>query len=1042
MKNNLLSALVLMLTAMLYAWLPATAFAQNAGQAIAIHGTVVDSQGEPVIGAGVIEKANSANGVISLTDGTFVITVKPGAVLQFSSIGYADAEVPAAQGMIVTLEDNVSVLEESVVVGYGTVSVKNLTTSIAKVKPDNISKASNSNMAQLMMGRAAGLQATVASAQPGGQVNMSIRGAGTPIYIVDGVIVPDNSLEGGAGGITTVVPAGVNRSGLAGLNPEDIESVEVLKDAAASIYGIGAANGVIMITTKKGKQGAPTINYDGSQSIVTNYKYLDILDAQQYMGLVNTFSKEQYLYNNSMAPYGPNAYDDGWTPNYTDNQIAAAQTTDWKNLVLRNGSIANHNITVSGGNKGLTYYLSGNYFNQKGSVSNSGMERFAFRSNVSYQLFPFLKLTSVVNVNRNTYNNSTVGGTGYGRGEEAMGALSAALSYPPMIPVKDEDGEYSKFLQVPNAVGMEDIDDQTKTNGTYINFSADIDIIKDMLKAKLLYGDNLESSRRSTYIPSYVFFDNKQFSRGNLGIDNRNNQTMEATLSFTKQFGKILNVDAVVGMGRYLNDYDGINVAYDHQHDAIRNDDISAATGTTSPGSYRSANEKRSQFFRANLDFLDRYVVAFTVRRDGTDKFFPTKKYSWFPSVSAAWKVSNESFMKNVDWLNLLKIRGSYGVTGSDNLGSSLYGYYEAFDVYAFFNNNSVSYVPFVSKGVDYPDVTWEKTTMLNFGVDFSVLNDRIWGSFDIFRNDITNLLGYDTTAGLSTYGNYPVNGAHRRRYGWDATLNTENVKTRNFNWSSVLTLSKYNSVWIERFPNYDYKDYQIRDHEPANARYYYETNGIINADLSNMPASQPEAGQKPGFPIIVDQNNDGQITTADVKMTNEVPKLYFGFGNTFTLGNFDLDIFLYSQLGVNKYNYALDWAVADNLANARYNSNTFAYDMWNSQTNPNGTLPGLAYERSDLKLPGDVGTDLKYQNSSFVRVRNITLGYNLSGKSMGAVGKYLHNLRIYVDAQNPFTFTKFVGFDPEINTGGGYKGGKAEYPMTRTFTGGLKLTF
>ena len=543
-----------MLTAMFFAFLPNTA----AGQAIAIKGTVVDSEGEPIIGAGIIEKNNNTNGAISSTDGTFIITVRPGALLLISSIGYEDAEVPAAQGMVITLDEDVSVLNESVVVGYGTVSVKNLTTSIAKVKPDKIVKASSSNMAQLMMGRAAGLQATVASAQPGGQVNMSIRGAGTPIYIVDGVMVPDGSMDGGSGGITTVVPAGVNRSGLAGLNPEDIESIEILKDAAASIYGIGAANGVIMITTKKGKEGTPVVTYDGSQSIVTNYKYLDVLDAQQYMGLVNVFSKEQYLYNNKMAPYGPNAYDNGWTPNYTDSQIASAQTTDWKNLVLRKGSIANHNVTISGGTKAVNYYLSGNYFNQKGSVSNSGMERFALRSNVSYQMFSFLKLTSVINVNRNSYANSTVGGTGYGRGEEAMGALSAALSYPPMIPVKDDNGEYSTFLQVPNAVGMEDISDQTKTSGTYLNFSADIDIIKNMLKARLLYGNNLEATRRAVYIPSTVFFDNKRQSRGSLGIDNRQNQTMEATLSFTKQFGNILNVDAVIGMGRYLNDYDGL----------------------------------------------------------------------------------------------------------------------------------------------------------------------------------------------------------------------------------------------------------------------------------------------------------------------------------------------------------------------------------------------------------------------------------------------------------------------------------------------------
>ncbi|HZL10332.1 MAG TPA: SusC/RagA family TonB-linked outer membrane protein [Prolixibacteraceae bacterium] len=1008
-----------------------------------ISGKVTDFSGATLPGVSVVVKGTT-KGIITDGNGTYSLSNIPEtSILQFSFVGMKTQEVAVSgkSTIDVIMQEEAVGIDEVVAVGYGTTSRKNLTTAISKVKTDEITKAASSNMTQLMMGRAGGLQATVTSAQPGGNVNISIRGAAEPIYIVDGVMMPSSSLEGGSGGSVTVTPSAVNRSGLAGLNPEDIESVEILKDASASIYGIGAANGVILITTKKGKEGALKVSYDGSQSVVMNYKYLDILNAQQYMGLVNVFNKEQYLYINNMAPFGTSAYNNGWTAPFSDSQIASAQTTDWKNDVLRNGSIANHNIAVNGGSKLANYYVSGNYFNQSGSVSNSNMERYALRSNISFQLNPFIKLTSAINVNRNSYNNSTVGGTANGRGEQAMGALAAALTYPSNLPIKDENGNYTLFMNVPNPVAMEDILDKTATNGTYLNFSADFDLIKNMLAAKLLYGNNLENSRRTTFIPSYVYFDNMYKSRGNLGTDNRMNQTMEATLSFKKSFNDFLNMDAVVGMGKYKNNYDGMNVAYDGQHDAIQNDNLSSVTGVVSPGSYRSANEKRSQFIRANFDFLDRYVIAFTLRRDGTDKFFPDKKYAFFPSVSSAWKVSNESFLKGVSWLNLLKVRASYGETGSDNLGTSLYGTYGPFGNQIMFDNNTIKYIPIVTNGIDYPNVSWQKTTMKNIGIDFSILKDKVWGSFDVFQNDITDMLGSANTAGLSMFGTYPINGAHLQRKGWDATVNSKNLQTEDFLWTTILTLSRYNSLWIERMPNYDYNAYEIQGKVASNARYFYQTSGIINADMSNMPSSQPAAAQKPGYPIIVDQNNDGEITIDDIKMSNEVPKLYFGFGNTFNYKKFDLDIFLYSQLGVNKYNYARDWASSIKLANSISNSNSFAFDMWNSQTNPNGTQPGIAWDLASVTLPGSAGTDIGYQNASFVRVRNITLGYNISGRILGAIGQYVSNIRIYIDAQNPLTFTKFEGFDPEVYTGGGYKGGKAEYPQTRTFSAGVKIT-
>ncbi|HUX58737.1 MAG TPA: SusC/RagA family TonB-linked outer membrane protein [Bacteroidales bacterium] len=948
-----------------------------------VTGTVSDIDQQPVVGANVVVKGTQI-GVITDIDGKFTIDVPSSAgTFVFSFIGYTPQEILIGTSTVinVTLQMESTSLNEVVIVGYGTVLKRNISTSVSKVSVADVPKAASSNMTQLLVGRAAGLQSTVASAQPGGNVNISIRGAGAPIYIIDGIVMPNISLDATGSGFV----GNVNRGALSGLNPEDIESVEILKDASVSIYGIGASQGVILVTTKRSKQGPIKLSYDGSYSVVKNNKYLDILNSQEYMGLVNVFNKEQYLYLNNLAPYGPTAYTSGWTAPFDAATIADAETTDWKNLVLRDGSIENHNLTVSGGSEFITYYMSGNYFKQIGSVSNSSLERYSIRSNVVMQVQPFLKITSIINANRNTYNNSAVGGTsGWAGGAQGGGALINALTYPPQIPLFDANGVYSVFKNIPNAVSMEDMLDKTFTNGIYLNFAADFTIIKNMLTAKLLFGDNLEKARHTSYVPIDVYFGQIYQSRGNLGEDSQENQTLEATIAFNKEFGSFLNFDAVIGAGKYYYKSNGMNVRYQDQYDAIANDDLSTIAGTISPGSYISLDEKRSQFVRLNFDFLDRFVINSTLRRDGTDKFFPDKKYSLFPSVSTAWKIFNESFMKNVAWINMLKIRASIGITGSDNLGTILYGTYGPATNYVFFNQNALKYIPIVTNGLDYPNVSWEKTTMKNIGLDFALFKDRIFGSFDMFRNDITDMLGDANTAGLSMFGTYPINGGHLRREGWDANLNTKNIQNLNFSWTSILNLTRYNSLWIERFPGYDYLPYEKKGVAPSNARYFYETNGIINADMSNMPESQPAGTQIPGYPIIADLNGDGTITIDDIKMTNEVPKIYFGLGNTFTYKNFDMDIFMYSQLGVNKINYAWSWMSASGLANESSNQNSYSFDIWNSQTNPNGTRPGIAYGLASVPLPGGAGTDLSYQNASFVRVRNISLGYTFTSKILG----------------------------------------------------------
>lgn len=1012
-------------------------------QKLTVKGTVLDGQKEPLVGVSV-KVPGASTGSITDLDGNYTINVDKGQKLEFSYIGFKSQTVTANREKIdIIMSEDAKVLDEVVATGYGAVTRKNLTTAIDKVNADDVIKTGTTNMSQMLMGRAAGLQATLSSAQPGGGVSMTIRGGGQPLYVVDGVVMPTSELQNGTGGTTTAVPMSINRSGLAGLNPEDIESIEVLKDASAAIYGVNAANGVILITTKNGKKGRMRVSYEGTVSTVHNYKYLKQLNAQDYMTYSNIFKKEQYLYNHQMAPYGPNAYDNGNTDYFTADQIASAQTTDWSDYILRSGFISSHNVTLQGGADKINYYVSGNYYKQNGTVKNSSYERFVIRANVGAQIFKWLKLTTQLNYNKNNNNNGVVGGASQGRGSKAAGALAQALIYPPYLPVKQEDGTYTEFLNNPNPVGMLDITNRSNLSGFDANFTLDFTIIPEMLTARLLYGYNSENTKNTVYIPSNVYFDQTYKARGYLARSDRDNSTMEGMVTFNHSFfDQKFTVDAMVGMGRYLSHTSGLGIGYNDINDVIGNDDISAATGDKQPSSYRTADEKRSQFGRLSLDFLDRYVISASVRRDGTDKFFKGKKYAWFPSVSLAWKIFNEDFMKDVEWVNMLKLRASWGKTGNDNLGSTLYGAYGAFGNQVAFSNNSVRYVPYYLISQDYPDVTWEKTIMKNIGLDFSIFNDRISGSFDYFVNDITNMLGYANSAALSMFSTYPINGGHVRRYGWDATLNTKNIQTKDFQWTSMLTLSHYNAIWKERFPNYDYTEYQQRKDEPVNALYFYRTDGIIKSDMSNCPDWQPADYRYPGCPIIRDLNGDGEITVDDVDMVNVVPTLYWGLGNTFYWKKWDLNIFVYSQLGLKKYNYSYDWSDGRELANQTSNQSTIISDVYNSQTNPNGTMPGIAYRLSNVSLPGGAGTDVYYQNANFLRVRNITLGYTFDSSNLGALKNYVTSIRLYFDALNPFTFTSFDNFDPEVTTGGDYKGGKAEYPMTRTFSFGVKVQF
>ena len=1025
---------------------PKAAREQSSRLKVRRKGVIRDVSGDPLVGASVLIKGTQT-GVVSDIDGRYEIAASSADALVFSYLGYVDKEISLkglGTDVDVILESDMQFLDEVVVTGYGTTTRKNLTTAIATVKPNAISKAANSSMQSLLMGRVAGMNAAINSTQPGGSVSISIRGGGTPVYVVDGIVMQNNDFDTGTGNLA--VPSSVSRGPLGGLNPSDIESIEVLKDASAAIYGIGAANGVILITTKKGKTGKPTVTYDGSYSYISNYKHLDMVDGPTLMNLVNIYSKESFLYDRGYYPYGSTTYDGSWSPIFSPEQIRNAITTDWLDFVLKSGHVNNHNATVSGGTEKFKYYLGANWYDEAAVVHNSDMRRFSVRTNVSSQITDWLSLGAVMNYSRNNYTNSTNGGDKGNLGNQGAGALYAATTYPSYLPVKDENGKYSRYDRTPNPVSVQDLQDHTKMTEAFVNFSLDATLVKDWLTLKGVYGINMQNNYRNAYIPSYVYFALQEKSRGSISSGRREATTYEAFLNFQHKLGEIVDVSAMFGVGLYFDEGTTETISYDNANDHIAGDNLSMADGPFIPASGRWKNEKRSQFARVSFDFLDRYIVSASFRRDGSDKFFPGKKYALFSSVSAAWKISDEPWMANVTAVNLLKLRASWGETGSDNLGTTLWGTVGVSREDVQFNHNSTSYVPFLTLGANYPDVTWQKTVMKNIGLDWSLFKDRVTGSLDFWRNDVTNLLGTAPTELLGMFSDRPVNSGHYYRAGIDFSVSTVNINTRNFKWTSVLNLSHDEAYWVERQVNYAYKPYQKQVKEPMNAYYHFKYDGLINYDLTNMPQSQRSLGAKacqPGFPIIVDKNKDGKIDIDDIYMEDNRPKIQYGFGNTFTWKNFDLDIFLYGQAGHRRNNDAVVMACSPtNLAkgvDAR-NVSTFVYEMWNSQTGLAGTEPGIAYYKN-VTLPENVWADVGMEDAWFIRVRNITFGYNFPERILSRMGGFISSLRIYVDFQNPFTFTAFRGYDPEINTAGGtLRGGL--FPMVRNYTAGLKITF
>ncbi len=1029
---------------------------------IRVSGVITDASGETVIGATVMEKGTS-NGTITDIDGKYVLDVPANATLQVSYIGYMprDIRVNNQQAINLVLKEDVMALSEVVVVGYGTMKKRDLTGAVSSVKMSDTPISTVSSVSQVLAGKAAGFQASTQSAQPGGGTSFRIRGAASPVggmndplVIIDGFPV-SNPSDSDNGGISAgKYKAGRTDNILSSINPNDIESIEVLKDASSSaIYGARAGNGVIIITTKKGKKGEPVVTYSGSVSVQQMSDEYEVFGAHDFMIQSNRYSKEAWLRQNGIAPYGNKSESDApaYAPRYTSDQIAnPPYDTQWFDAVTRSGFQTQQNISVSGGTESTQYLISGNFFDQNGVIKNNDISRYTGRLNLDQRLSRHIMTGVNFTISRNNYDNVPLGS---GQNEYASLLVSAA-QFNPLLPIRDENGDYvlnTEAAFLPNPVSLLEITDKTTKERLLAVAYIEYEPIKD-LKLKGNFGLDRNYQKRRSYLPKTTLYGQKSGGQADLSQNDESDYLAEFTANYTKAFGNH-NLTALVGYSfqKFVRESMAMSNNKFLIDGFLYNNMGAGAAAKPGVGSSASSDEMASFFGRVNYTFLDRYLLTATLRADGASNFAPENRWGYFPSLSVGWRFLDEAFMSPLQGiLSNGKLRASYGETGRSNIGN------RAISFYAVGYNNTFGDAE--SQGVylqqiGNPSLKWETTGEWNFGLDLGIYDGRINVTAEYFNRTISDLLQQRALQSYNEVSTIWANIGKTQSKGFELTINTQNIATDAFSWNTDFTFSFYRDKWKERDPYWKPAAYSIYD-APIRGSYGYLSDGIIQAGekVDHMPGSVP--GQvklkdidgfkyNPDGSIQVDGRNfpiktgepDGKLNDADkVFYGSNDPGFLMGLNNTLKWKQFDFNIYFYGQFDKANYGSYKDlWLTGSagmtGIANMYrgYNMPTTAVEVW-SHDNTGGTRPGFFQDKSTY------GTgDFFKQDAWFIRCRNITLGYTFQ---MPQTNKVFSKMRVYADVNNPFVITPYDGLDPETDDS------VWAYPNVTSYSIGLDITF
>ncbi|MFT4152754.1 SusC/RagA family TonB-linked outer membrane protein [Parafilimonas sp.] len=1058
--------------------LPATQGNYARPAIIKIAGKVTDSTGNPLTGVSVQVK-NKSGGTITDAEGNFEIDAPDNAVLVFNYVGYRPKEisVTGTSFLTVVLEQDMGNLNEVLVTGYTQQRKKDLTGAVSVVNVEDMTKQPIGLVTNQLQGQASGVT-VIQSGQPGEEPQIRIRGINTfgnnvPLYVVDGIPTQD----------------------ISNLNPNDVASMQVLKDAgAASIYGSRASNGIIIITTKKGT-GKLTVNYSGyyGRQIPRKGNVLDLLTPQEQANYNWEAQKNNGVENPSdplfgsgptpvlpdyIAPLGASEGDPSVdpslyyvNPNYTSvddyNSFyrivkANKQGTDWYHEVFKPAPVTSHDLSVSGSGDKISYFGSFNYFDQHGTLLNTYLKRYTIRSNVVFNITKGIKvgenLAYAISHNPNRINvvNQYAG----------TSPIFFAVQIPSLIPVYDIKGNYAgtygTAYTAPNPVAVLQRSARNKqtTNRLFGNVYADVTFLKSFTFHTSFGGENVSGSANSFQYPTYENAQNQTNNVYYQSANTSNSWTWTNTLTFNKVFAEVHDVKVMVGTEAYKSKYDYMSAStqgyFSFNPDFVT---LTSGSGTRTNDGGKGQESLSSEFARLDYSFKDRYLISGTIRRDGSSKFV-NEKYGWFPAVSAGWRLSQEKFMSDISWIQDLKIRGSWGIMGNQlnvNADNAFYTYISSnvATYYDIGNTNNTLSPGFQVGQIGNPDARWEKDINANIGIDVSLFAGRLSVTADYYKKDISGLLYNPALLGTQGAGTAPyVNIAQTTNQGFDATLSGYTNITKDIKLDASVNFTTYknriekvtdNTNYFWTADKRQFGDFFIRNEvgHPIGSFYGYKIVGFWNSE-AEVEAADEEAQKATGDPTVVyqsservgffryeDVNKDGQITTDD--------RTFIGNPNPkFTYG-INLN-FTYKNFDLGLFFYGVQGNKVWNnlLAYTDLSGITKAslYDHW-TEENHNAKTP----------LPGTYasyqGTPNSYfvENGSYLKLKNVQLGYSFSPSMLSKAG--MESLRIYVQSVNLFTITPYSGIDPEISgsvTDFGVDHGI--YPTERQFLFGINVKF
>lgn len=975
--------------------------AQQAGSLKKIHGVVKDVNGEPIIGANVVVKGSPSNGTITDFNGNFDLSVTSNATLQISYIGYNTQElfVGKKTDFNIVLKEDTETLEEVVVVGYGTMKKKDLTGAVASVKMDDAPVGTVSTISHALAGKAAGLQVNTISAQPGSGSTFRIRGAASvnagndPLIIIDGFPVSptdESKIQTGK------YDSGSSDNILASINPNDIESIEVLKDASSTaIYGARAGNGVIIITTKKGKTGAPKVTYSGTASVQTMAAKYEMLSAKDFMIQSNRYALEEWRRSNGIGIYGGKSEAEAaspYTPYYSEAEIAnPAYDTDWFKEITRTGFQTQHNLSVNGGTETTKYLISGNFFKQDGVVKNNDMDRYTARVNVEQKVSKYVNLGVNMTLSRNTTNNVPLGA---GQNENAS-IMVAAAQFSPILPVRDENGEYvlnSQAAFLPNPVSLLEITDKTVKERLLGTAYIEIKPIEE-LTLKGNFGIDRNYQKHSVYMPKTTLYGQKTGGQANIAQYDKSDYLMELTANYSKRFGDH-NLNALVGYSfqRFTDESLSAGNSQFLIDGFLYNNLGAGAYPKPSVGSSASKSEMASFFGRINYSYKDRYLLTATMRADGASNFAKNNRWGYFPSVALGWRFTEEEFMQPLtSVVSSGKLRVSFGQTGNSNIGNRAVSYYSTGNNNEFGGTEQVGV--YLSQ-MGNADLKWETTTEWNVGLDLGFFNNRLNVTAEYFHKVVSDLLSERSLLSFQEVSTIAANIGETQSQGFELTVNSTNFNTKDFSWNTDFTFSFYRDKWKTRDESWKPSAYSVYD-SPIRYQYGYLSDGLIQPGetVDWMPGAIP--GQVKikdinGYvynedgSVKVDQYGiplksgkpDGKLDDADkVIYGSSDPGYLLGLNNTFRWKNFDLNIYFYGQFDMlNSGSYKDLWLTGSSgmtgIVNMYrgYNMPASAKDVWTSD-NQSAVRPGYFQDKSTWGIG-----DYYLQKSWFIRCRNITL--------------------------------------------------------------------